>query len=585
MNKAPLSILRNYFKHESFRPLQEEIINAVSEGRDTLALLPTSGGKSICFQVPGIAKDGLCLVICPLIALMKDQVENLRKKGITAFAIYSGMERKEVINRLRIAAESNCKFLYISPERIETNLFKEFLPSLNVSLIAVDEAHCISQWGYDFRPSYLRLAALREELPAVPVLALTASATLTVQKDICEKLLFNNGIIFRQSFERPALSYSVFNSKAKLEKISEILQKVGGCGIVYCKSRRRSGEISDSLNRNGISADFYHAGLPQAERNRKQESWIKNRTRVMVCTNAFGMGIDKPDVRTVIHADPPDCLENYYQESGRAGRDGKKAYAVLLYNPPECTELESLPEIHFPAPEKLRIVYKALMNYLQIPSGMGEGNYYDFNISDFVRKFKLDTQLVIYSLKAMEQEEFIAFADKVFIPSKILFKANRETLYEFEKNNPGLEPLIKTLLRKYGGIFDQPVAIFEKSISFSLRKKTAELNCELQELHRSGIIQYLQQKEGPQLYFIQNRIKSEDFRINESNYRKRKEEYRQRIAVLLNYIKNDRSCRSQSIASYFGDTAAKPCGICDNCLREKNTKLPKAEFEAFRLKS
>ena len=382
------SILKEYWGYDSFRPLQEDIIRSILENKDVLALLPTGGGKSICFQVPAMATEGLCLVVSPLIALMKDQVENLRHRNITAYAIYSGMSRKEVLNVLQVAGNSNCKFLYVSPERLETKLFLEWLPSLDISLIAVDEAHCISQWGYDFRPPYLRIATLRQELPGVPVLALTASATPEVQNDICEKLSFANYRVFRQSFERPNLSYSVFRVDSKINKVIEVLQKVPGTGIVYCRSRKRTKEISDLLNMHGISADFYHAGLGGELRSKKQEDWIRNKTRIMVCTNAFGMGIDKPDVRVVVHADVPDCLENYYQEAGRAGRDGKKAYAVLLYHTQELEELEKLPDTRFPTIQDIRSVYASLTNYLQIQAGTGEGEYYDFDIGDFLKKFQ-----------------------------------------------------------------------------------------------------------------------------------------------------------------------------------------------------
>jgi ATP-dependent DNA helicase RecQ len=381
------SILKEYWGYSAFRPLQEDIINTVLNGNDCLALLPTGGGKSICFQVPAMALNGLCLVITPLIALMKDQVENLRKKGITSFAIHSGMTRNEVLTTMETAGNSNCKFLYVSPERLETRIFKEYLPSLGVKLIAVDEAHCISQWGYDFRPSYLRIASLREELPGIPVLALTASATVEVQNDICDKLLFQKKIVFRQSFARPNLSYSVFSVAAKINKIEEVLSKVPGTGIVYCRSRRKTKEISDLLNMKGISADYYHAGLPQEERNEKQEAWLKDRTRIIVCTNAFGMGIDKPGVRTVIHVDVPDCLENYYQEAGRAGRDGKKSYAVLLINHSEVAALNDEVATKFPAEEEIRSSYRGLMNHLQIPAGTGEGNYYELDIQKFVNLF------------------------------------------------------------------------------------------------------------------------------------------------------------------------------------------------------
>ena len=576
---SPEEILKEYWGFDNFRPLQKDIVDSVLSGKDTLALLPTGGGKSVCFQVPALAKDGICLVISPLIALMKDQVENLRKKNITAFAIYSGITRKEVINILKLAGESNCKFLYVSPERLETNLFKEYLPSLDINLIAVDEAHCISQWGYDFRPPYLRIAALREDLPDVPVLALTASATKEVQQDICDKLQFNKPAVFQQSFERPNLSYSSFRTESKINKIIDVLQKVNGCGIVYCKSRKRTKWFSDLLNMQSISADFYHAGLTQEERNRKQEAWIQNETRIIVCTNAFGMGIDKPDVRVVIHADVPDCLENYYQEAGRAGRDGKKSYAVLLYEPKELIELKELPEIRFPVIEKIRIVYQALMNYLQIPSGMGEGNSYDFDFTDFLKKFELDTQLVTYSLKTLEQEDLMSFNEQVFIPSKIRFITNKRTLYDFEALYPDLEPIIKILLRTYEGIFDQPVFIFEKNIAYLLKKDLSVIATELRQLHSYGIIAYAPQKDKPQLFFIQNRVKEEDLRINQENYRKRKKQFEARIEMMLAYTTDDKKCRSQVIATYFGDDNTKPCGICDNCLSKKNQSITKEEFE------
>ena len=449
-------ILKQYWGFDNFRPLQEDIINAILSGKDTLALMPTGGGKSLCYQVPAMAMEGTCLVISPLIALMKDQVENLRKKNITAFAIYSGMSRKEVINTLKVVTESNCKFLYVSPERLETILFREYLPGMLIKLVAVDEAHCISQWGYDFRPSYLRIASLRDELPDVPLLALTASATPDVQNDICEKLQFEKSTIFRQSFERANLSYSVFRVDSRINKIIEIIKKVPGTSIVYCKSRKRTKEISELLQLQNIPADYYHAGLLQEERNRKQEAWINNKISVIVCTNAFGMGIDKPDVRTVIHADIPDCLENYYQEAGRAGRDGKASYAVLLYDEKELQELDEMEAIRFPSIDEIRQVYLAVANYLQVPAGTGAGQYYDFDIADFLKKFKLNSNTTIYSLKALEQEGRLTLNEQVFRPGTVQFTVTKDHLYDFEKDNPKLEPLVKTLLRAYEGIFDYP---------------------------------------------------------------------------------------------------------------------------------
>lgn len=574
------SILKENWGYESFRPLQEDIIQSVLSGNDTLALLPTGGGKSICFQVPALFRPGMCLVISPLIALMKDQVENLRKKNITAFAIYSGMSRKEVINTLKTAGESNCRFLYVSPERLETSLFLEYLPSYNINLIAVDEAHCISQWGYDFRPPYLRIATLREELPDVPVLALTASATEEVQKDICTRLNFKQNTIFRQSFERPNLSYSVFRVDSRINKIIDVLTKVHGCSIVYCKSRKRTKEISDLLNMHGIKADFYHAGLSQEIRSAKQESWIQNTIRTIVCTNAFGMGIDKPDVRVVIHCDVPDCLENYYQEAGRAGRDGKKAYAVLLYTDKELEELRKLPDIRFPSLANIRLVYQSLMNFLQVPSNSGAGNSFEFDISAFIKKFSLDSHLVIASLKALEQEELMSFNEQVFIPSKLQFTTNKKELYEFEETYPGLEPVIKVLLRTYEGVFDQPTSIFEKTIAFLLKKEVADIIQLLMQLHSYGLIRYTPQKDTPQLYFIQNRVRAGELTINQVSYQNRKKQFEQRVKSMLGFI-HEKTCRSQQIAFYFGDINTKACGICDNCLEKNKKPITKEEFNSI----
>jgi len=574
-------ILNQYWGFDSFRPLQEDIINSVLSGKDTLALMPTGGGKSLCYQVPAMATDGLCLVISPLIALMKDQVENLRRKGITAFAIYSGMSRKEVINCFKVASESNCRFLYVSPERLETSLFKEYLPGLAISLIAVDEAHCISQWGYDFRPPYLRIAALREELPDVPVLALTASATPDVQNDICDKLNFKDSKIFRQSFERPNLSYSTFKVDSKINKIHEILRKVPGSAIIYCKSRKRTKEISELLSLQNISSNYYHAGLVQEERNKKQEDWIHNRTRIIVSTNAFGMGIDKPDVRVVIHADAPDCLENYYQEAGRAGRDGKTAYAVLLYDDRDLFELEEMAAIRFPSLEEIRNVYQAVANYLQIPTGSGEGRYYDFDITDFIKKFKLTSHTTLYSLKALEQEGWLSFNEQVFLPSRVMFTTNKDHLYEFETSYPQLEPCIKSLLRAYEGIFDQSTSISERVLAGMMKSEPEEVKKLLFELHRFGIIEYNPQKDTPQIMLLHNRIKAEDISINMAAYNKRKDQFRARIKQLTEFIREEAECRSRIIGSYFGDNKIRACGICDNCLRQKAVTLSKEEFETL----
>ncbi len=572
-------ILKEYWGFSSFRPLQEEIILQVLSGKDALALMPTGGGKSLCYQVPALAIEGLCLVISPLIALMKDQVQNLRKKNITAYSIYAGMSRKEVIHTFKTVIHSNCKFLYISPERLESSLFKEFLPGLNIKLVAVDEAHCISQWGYDFRPPYLRIADIREELRGIPVLALTASATPGVQEDICIKLGFADRPVYRQSFERSNLSYSVFRVDSKINKILEILNKVPGCAIVYCKSRKRAREISELLRLQQVAADHYHAGLSQEERSRKQEDWINNKTRVIVCTNAFGMGIDKPDVRAVIHADAPDCLESYYQEAGRAGRDGKTAYAVLLHDERDIMELEQLTARRFPPLEEIRKVYQSVANYLQIPSGLGESQYYDFDIADFLRKFKLNSYSVIYSLKALEQEGWLSFNEQVFFPSTIQFTTGKEYLHAFEKDRPDLESLIKTLLRIYEGIFDQATPISEAVIANMLKKSVEESHDQLITLQRAGVIDYRPKKENAQLQFLRNRVRIEELSINREAYNQRKEKADERTRVMIHYMNEKHQCRSQFTGAYFGDHELSPCGICDHCLRLKAAEMTAPEFE------
>ena len=595
-------VLKSYWGFDAFRPLQQEVIESILARKDTLALMPTGGGKSLCYQVPALATDGLCLVISPLIALMNDQVENLRKKNITAFSIYSGMSRKEVINILKVAGDSNCKFLYVSPERLETNLFKEYLPGMHVTLIAVDEAHCISQWGYDFRPPYLRIAAIREELPGVPVLALTASATREVQEDICDRLQpphppraegfsntpqlsksilgeeFKSWNIFRQSFERKNLSYSVFKVDSKIIKVAEVLKKVPGSAIVYCKSRKRTKEIAELLQLQNISADYYHAGLTQDDRSKKQEDWIQNKTRVIVCTNAFGMGIDKPDVRAVVHADVPDCLENYYQEAGRAGRDGKKSFAVLLYDEDDIAELEGLAAIRFPTLSEIKIVYQSVANYLQLPVNSGAGVYFDFDLNDFIKKFVLKSNTTLYCLKAMEQDGWLSFNEQVFIPSQVLFTTNRRMLEEFEKNNPALEPAVKSLLRAYEGIFDFPCTISELALAKLMKKDADDVKKDLEQLHKHGIIEYKPQKDTPQIYMLQHRIKTEDLVINLAAFEKRKQNFENRVHQIISFVKEMVDCRSHIIGFYFGDEEINKCGICDNCLRQKALVLTKEEI-------
>lgn len=576
---ASLHILQQYWKYPAFRGEQEKIIDAVLQQKDVLALLPTGGGKSVCFQVPTMLMNGLCLVISPLIALMKDQVENLEKKNIKATALYSGMSFNEVKNTLQNAAEGKYKFLYLSPERLETELFKIFLHELPICLIAVDEAHCISQWGYDFRPPYLRIVQLRKELPHVPIIALTASATTLVQKDIIDKLQLQQPSVFLQSFEKPNLSFSVFKVDSKINKTIEVLNNVKGSAIVYCKNRNETQKIAQLLQQKNIVAAFYHAGLTQEQRSKIQTNWIQNKSRVIVCTNAFGMGIDKPDVRTVVHYSTTDCLENYYQESGRAGRDSKKAYAVLLYNTTDEIELKNLPAIKFPKIDEIKNVYQSIANYLQIPIGSGEGIYYDFNLLEFCNNFKLDVFLVINALRFLEKEGHLAFNQNIFIPSKIMFSTDKNILNNIENSHPALDKVMKTLLRTYEGIYEYKVSVNEKLIAKYAQLPYEKVYNDLAALNKLGIIEYTPQKETPQLYFILNRASAHELNIDYNTYVERKNLYKQRVEKMIDYLHLQNECRSKFLAAYFGDNHVKDCGICDNCLRNKKRILSETEFK------
>lgn len=563
-------ILKEYWGFENFRPLQENIIRGILDGNDILAVLPTGGGKSICFQVPAMVKEGICLVVSPLIALMKDQVHNLRKKGIPSLTLHSGLNYIEVNKVLQNATYGNYKFLYVSPERLESALFLEYLPGINVNLIAVDEAHCVSQWGYDFRPPYLRIAALRNYFPEVPIIALTASATKEVRVDIVQKLEFRkNHQTIRQSFARPNLSYSVFNLHSKENKLLEILEKVKGSGIVYCKSRRKTKEIADLLKMKGISAEHYHAGLSTDERNITQQAWVDNKFRIISCTNAFGMGIDKGDVSIVVHFDIPECLENYYQEAGRAGRDGNKAYAVLLYREKEARELQDQVTLRFPDRETVTGVYKALVNYLQLPSESGENLYFDFDLNDFCQKFKLNNYTAVYSLKVLQQEEYIAYTDEVFKPAKVVFTTSKSELEIFEDSYPDFEPLIKSLLRSYNGIFDFPASINKKQLATSLKITEGQIDDTLTILDKSGLIEYVPQTQKPQVQFLKNRVRSNDLWLNESEILKRKTAFQDRVNGIINFINDKVTCRSKLIAKYFDDENLTDCGVCDNCINRK----------------
>ena len=576
----PADVLKKYWGHEQFRPLQQDIINSILQKKDTLALLPTGGGKSICFQIPALMTEGLCLVISPLIALMKDQVENLKAKGINALAIYSGMSFAEVKQTLQNASFGNYKFLYVSPERLETKLFLEFLPALKPSLIAVDEAHCISQWGYDFRPAYMRIAALREELPGVPVIALTASATPAVQTDICKNLLFKkDSNRFQQSFIRPNLSYSAFRPAAKEKKLREILQNVKGSGIIYCKSRKQTMQLTELLRMHNINADFYHAGLTAELRTARQDDWINNKTRIIICTNAFGMGIDKRDVRVVVHYEVPDCLENYYQEAGRAGRDGKRAYAVLLYNKNEPAELISNLETRYPAAEKLKQIYISLMNYLQVAAGIGEGLSFDIDVAVFAQRFKLNILQATYGIQALAKEGLLSFTEMTFKHATAEFAVNKNDLGEFEIHHPDLGPIIKGLLRSYEGIFDFPVSIYEGLIANFLKKPLSDVKKALNQLHQYGIISYKPAAEKPEIFLLRNRMYTDDFKIDITALVTRRNEAYKRAKTIEGFVLDDLNCRSKIIAEYFGDKNVTDCGICDNCINNTAVKLNPGEFK------
>lgn len=565
----PEKILRKYWGFRDFRPLQDEVITSVLQGKDTLALMPTGGGKSICFQVPALCMEGICLVVTPLISLMKDQVAHLKKKGIPALAVHSGMHWREVEKTFKNALYGRFRFLYLSPERLTTPLFLDYLEDLNVNLITVDEAHCISQWGYDFRPSYLRIGELRTYLPGKPVLAITATATREVREDIQEKLLFREKNLLVKSFFRDNLSYVVLEEEAKLNKVADILKKVPGSSIVFCRSRKRTKEIASRLEHYGLEAGFYHAGLDTDTRNKRQEDWINNKKRIIVCTNAFGMGIDKPDVRTVIHYDVPESPEAYYQEAGRAGRDGKKSFAVLLYDPHEVKALDEKVELQYPPAEVVRRVYRALVSYLNIPAGAGEGMYYDFDLRDFARIFQFNILLVMQVLNTLEKEDILAFSESIFLPSRVCFTLSRKELYRFEQEYAAQVPMIQCLLRTYEGIFDDYTPVSEAQVARLMKLGETQVVRAWQELQTLGVLDYQPKKDKPQISFLQERIVVKDLRLNMKRINSRKKAFIRRIEAMKAYTENKEVCRSKVLLAYFDETESLPCGICDICIANK----------------
>ena len=582
---SPVEILQRFWGHPAFRPKQEDIVLSVINGNDTLALLPTGGGKSVCFQVPALCLEGVCVVVSPLMALMYDQVNNLKSRGINAEAITSAMSFREIDKTLDRCVNGEIKFLYVAPERLKNHLFKERFKRMKVGMIAIDEAHCISQWGYDFRPSYLKIANLRKQLPKVSIIALTASATLDVQNDICEKLKFTDAQKrFQQSFSRPNLSYQVRIPSSKPHHLIELLKKNTECSIVYCKSRKQTQEVARLLQEHQINADYYHAGLSSMDRANKQQNWISNQCTTIVCTNAFGMGIDKPDVRLVIHFAIPESLENYYQEAGRAGRDGKESDAILLYAPHEIQDLEKLNDLRYPDSNQLKKLYTDLMNYLQVPAGIGEGQSFDFDIVDFAANFKWNVLQATYGLQAIAQEGLLYFNEQNFKPSKIVFTTSKEALYDFEHNNPTLEPIIKTLLRSYEGIFDYPTNIHETRIAKISSTPIDLVRLKIQALHKYQVINYQPAAESPQVVLTKNRMYVDAFKFDLENLRIRKEKHAERVNQMIQYTTNESNCRSQIIGVYFNDIDIKKCGKCDNCRSDKKTELNDVEFEQISVK-
>lgn len=570
MNKYQ-EILKQYWGYDSFRDLQEEIITSIGEGKDTLGLMPTGGGKSITFQVPALAQEGICIVITPLIALMKDQVQNLRKREIKALAIYSGMTRQEILTALENCIFGNYKFLYISPERLDTEIFRTKLRSMKVSMITVDESHCISQWGYDFRPAYLKIAEIRELLPEVPVLALTATATPEVVTDIQARLKFREGNVFRMSFERKNLAYIVRKTDNKTKELLYILQRISGSAIIYVRNRRRTKEITELLMNEGITADFYHAGLDNAVKDLRQKRWQSGEVRVMVATNAFGMGIDKPDVRIVLHLDLPDSPEAYFQEAGRAGRDGEKAYAVILYSKSDKTTLHKRVVDTFPDKEYILNVYEHLQYYYQMAMGDGFQCIREFNLEEFCRKFKYFPVPVDSALKILTQAGYLEYTDEQDNSSRILFTIRRDELYKLREMGKEAEALIQSILRSYTGVFTDYAYISEESLAVRTGLTRQQIYNILVTLTKRRIVDYIPRKKTPYIIYTRERLELRFLHIPASVYEERKARYEARIKAMEEYVTTENVCRSRMLLRYFGEKNEHNCGQCDVCLSKRAT--------------
>jgi ATP-dependent DNA helicase RecQ len=584
MSSIHREILQQYWGYTSFRPLQEDIVESVSSGRDTLGLMRTGGGKSITFQVPALEKNGICLVVTPLIALMKDQVENIQKKGIKALAIHSGLTREEIRIVLDNCIYGGFKFLYLSPERLATELFLTKLPHLNVNLLAIDEAHCISQWGYDFRPAYLKIAEIRKHIPDVPVLALTATATPVVVDDIQTQLGFKEKNLFQKSFERSNLAYVVRRTENKQQQLLSILKSVHGTAIVYVRSRKKTREYAELLKQNGISADYFHAGLEPKQKNERQARWKNNVTQVIVSTNAFGMGIDKPDVRVVVHIDSPDSLEAYFQEAGRAGRDGNKAYAVLLWSPTDKASLNRSVTTSFPEIAIVKRVYDALGNFFQIAVGAGINEVFDFNMGRFCAAFGFNVLTVLNSLKILQSAGYLSFSEEVNIPSRIKMLFSDFELYKFQVANAALDPHIKVLLRSYTGLFTEYAAIDEEMLSKRVGATRDEFYNALLTLSRNGVVHYIPQRQTPLITYLERRMEVKHLAFPSEIYKERKEQYRKRVDAVIDYGETSHNCRSRILLNYFGQNDSTNCGHCDVCIERRKTELTDVEFDEIAAK-
>ncbi len=578
MQERLLEILKSNWGYDGFRSPQGEIMEAVLQKRDVLALLPTGGGKSLCFQIPALACDGICIVVTPLIALMKDQVGNLLRREISATAIYSGMGRTEIDQKLENCAKGTYKFLYVSPERLQTDLFQTRLKRFNVNLLAVDEAHCISEWGYDFRPSYLKIADIREIIPDSPVLALTATATPRVQEDIKNELRLKEPAVFKKSFRRTNIIFGAVTTENKDVRLKNFLKKVPGSGIVYLRSRAGTEILAKNLSKNGIRCDFYHAGLTTQQRTTKQQNWQNDRTPLIVSTNAFGMGIDKPEVRKVVHLDLPDSLEAYYQEAGRAGRDGKTSYALIITHESDRAQLESRIDLKFPEISAIRDTYHALSNYLQVPVGSRAGQNFDFDLKDFCNRYNLKPLITYNILKILEEENILTLTENAELPSRIMFTVSYRYLYEFQVENKIFEPLIKIILRTCSGGFEDYTRISEKQIATKMEVPEKDVNDLLVRLKKMNIIDYQPARDKPRITFLDSRVERAQLQPSKKRLEKRKAIYTEKIRAMADYAFNTTHCRTRIILNYFGEDFDQPCGHCDNCLKSKDKNKPSVEI-------